>query len=565
MDTNRDKLFLMLTRDYQMRIYNWKTMILFLQIAIAFILVGCNKKEAPVPPPPDPCFYNNVDTCLLNAKTKISINLTDEKQTIHSFGASDCWTTKYIGKWGDISKKNKIADYLFSTDTTADGVPKGIGLSLWRFNIGAGSYEQASASGISDEWRREECFLNADGTYNWSKQVGAQWFLTAAKARNVKYVHGFSVSAPVYFTKDGMAHGGGGTSFNIMAGKMPDYAHFLSTVSAHFSFDYISPFNEPQWNWGGANASQEGSAATNTEIATLTKLLGPELQTAGANTKIVVGEAAQLNFITDAYGGDRGDQIYNWFNTASANYVGNIPNVEKAVAGHSYFTTCPDNNLINTRTALLNKKNATDASLGIWQTEFGILGDICGIYNGYPRNTAIDYGLYVAKTIHHDLAFANVNSWSWWLAVSPYDYSDALVYINDPSGNINVNNSKTDGVVSDSKQLWCMGNFSRFDRPGMKRIAASITGIDDATAAGSFMVSAYKDVVAKKIVLVIINISNASKKFTLDGLGAAINISANKFDAYTTTASKSLSRSILAADNINIEAKSVTTLVATYF
>jgi hypothetical protein len=546
-----------------MKINNLNKRMPLLLIAFALLLAGCNK--TPASPSVNACLYNGVDTCLLNAKATISIQLADEKQTIHSFGASDSWTAKYIGKWADESKKNKIADYLFSLDTTADGSPKGIGLSLWRFNIGAGSYEQGGTSGILDEWRREECFLNADGTYNWAKQEGAQWFLTAAKTRGVKYVHGFSVSAPVYFTKDGMAHGAGGSSFNIGTGKMADYANFLSKVSAHFNFDYISPFNEPQWNWGGANANQEGSAATNTEMAGLAKLLGPALQSASAGTKIILGEAAQLNFITDAYGTDRGDQIYNWFNNTSANYLGNVAQVEKVVAGHSYFTTCPDNNLIATRTALNNKRNATDPSLGIWQTEFGILGDVCGKYNGYPRHTTIDYGLYVAKTIHHDLSFANVNSWSWWLAINPYDYSDGLVYINDPSGNINVSGCKMDGMVLDSKQLWCMGNYSRFVRPGMKRVSASIAGIDDAMAAGSFMVSAYKDVSNKKLVLVMINMSDKSKKFTIEGLGSSIHITGNTFDVYTTTATKNLARSVLPADNIIIEAKSVTTLSANYF
>ena len=531
----------------------------------SFSLTGCSKKQAPSPPPPNPCFYNGVDTCLLNAKTNININLSDEKQVIHSFGASDCWTTKFIGKWTNESKKNAIADYLFSTDTIANGSPKGIGLSQWRFNIGAGSYEQGTASGIPDEWRREECFLTNTGTYDWSKQQGAQWFLNAAKARNVKYTLGFAISAPVFITADGKAHGGGGKSFNLLPGKMDDYANFLTTVSKHFNFDYVSPFNEPQWNWGGANAGQEGSAATNVEIANLTKLLGPKLQTAGSSTRVVVGEAAQLNFMTGAYDNGRGDQVTDWFNNSSANYIGNVPNVDKTISGHSYFTTCPDDNLISVRAALANKRNGVDPSLGIWQTEFGILGDICGKYNGYPRNTSMDYGLYVAKTIHHDLVFANVNSWSWWLAVSPYDYSDALVYVNDPSGNINVTNSKTDGIVSDSKQLWCMGNFSRFVRPGMKRVSATINGIDDATAAGSFMISTYKDIPTKKIVIVIINIGNTAKKFAINGLGSVINITGNKLDTYTTAGSKNLARSISSADNINIEPKSVTTLVGNYF
>ena len=37
-------------------------------------------------------------------------------QTIHSFGASDCWRTQYIGKNWPLEKRNAIADYLFSSD-----------------------------------------------------------------------------------------------------------------------------------------------------------------------------------------------------------------------------------------------------------------------------------------------------------------------------------------------------------------------------------------------------------------------------------------------------------------
>jgi len=530
-------------------------------LLLFFLSLGCNKKSAPSP---NPCYYNGADTCLANAPLKLTIDLTVEKQTIHSFGASDCWSAKFIGKWADINKKNQVADYLFSTDTLPDGSPRGIGLSLWRFNIGAGSYEQGAASGIPDEWRREECFLQPDGSYDWNKQAGQQWFLSAAKSRNVKYTLGFAVSAPVSITKDGRAHGSGGNSFNIATGKMTDYARFLTAVAGHFKFDYISPFNEPQWNWGSGSPSQEGSAATNTEISTLVKMLGPQMAAGGIASKIVVGEAAQLNFFTDPYDNYRGDQLNDWFNAGSGNYIGTTPQVEQVVSGHGYFTTCPDNNLISLRKALWDKKNQVNPALNIWQTEFGILGDICGKYNGYPRNTSIDYGLYVAKIIHHDLVFAQVSSWQWWLAMGPYDYSDALVCISDPNGSVNPDNSKTSGVVSDSKQLWCMGNFSRFIRPGMKRVIAAMNGMDEITAAGSLMVSAYKDAGTKNIVIVIVNTSNSSRKIILDGAISAAAIKGNRFDTYTTTASKSLGRATTAADNIMVEAMSVTTFAGYY-
>ena len=87
---------------------------------------------------------------------------------------------------------------------------------------------------------------------------------------------------------------------------------------------------------------------------------------------------------------------------------------------------------------------------------------------------------------------------------------------------------------------------------------------DDNSAAGSQMISAYKDVVSKKLVFVIVNMSSNSKAFRLAGLGSTIKIAGNKFDVYTTTATKSLSRSVAAVDNIPVEGKSVTTLTGLY-
>ena len=57
-------------------------------------------------------------------------------QQIDNFSASDAWSMHIIGKWPQ-EKQNQVADWLFSTENDANGKPKGIGLSLWRFNVGA--------------------------------------------------------------------------------------------------------------------------------------------------------------------------------------------------------------------------------------------------------------------------------------------------------------------------------------------------------------------------------------------------------------------------------------------
>lgn len=532
----------------------------------AAVLVGECKKSGGAVPPPDngkSCFYNGVDTCnKAQAKLTLAVDLSKIQQTIHSFGASDGWTCKFIGKWADLTRKNKVADMLFSMDTLVDGTPKGIGLSLWRMNIGAGSFEQGDTSQIGTDWRREECFLNADGTYNWDKEAGGRWFLQAARQRGVKYSLGFALSPPVWMTKNVRAFNSSGTtSFNIADGRMGDYADFLAQVAAHLQFDYISPVNEPQWTWGAASgASQEGSQAQNSEIADMVKALSGKLSALAPASKVVVGEAGQLDFLYGRNNDGRGDQINQFFSPSSSNYIGNLSNTLHAISAHSYYTTCPDDNLVNIRQQVAARMKQVDPSLEVWQSEFGILGNICNVYNGSPRTTNIDYGLYVAKTIHHDLTVAGVTSWQWWLAVSPYNYSDGLVYINDPSGNINVDNCKQDGTVLDSKQLWSMGNYSRFIRPGMKRVAATIQGLDNpVTAAGSLMVSAYKDETAKKLVMVVVNVTTQQATLQLSGVNGV-----TRLDEYLTDNSNSLKRTQTSPGSIVIAPKAIVTLTGTY-
>jgi len=432
----------------------------------------------------------------------VTIDPAKTFQTIDHFGASDAWSCQFIGKWPD-AKRNVMADLLFSRDTLASGQPKGIGLSLWRFNIGAGTAEQGDASGIKDAWRRAEGFLSDDGSYNWEKQAGQLWFLTAAKQRGVNEFLAFPNSPPVQLTtnKKGFANNG---KTNLTTSNFQAYANYISDVivgvknKTGILFDYISPMNEPQWDW--SDGGQEGTPFYNNEIASVTRYLSGALLKNNLTTQINVAEAGQIDYLYSAFNKTgRGDQITAFFNKNSPDYIGQLPNLYKAISGHSYFTTSPYKEAVKKRQQLaVALKSSPD--LKYWMSEYCILGDNDGEIKGEGRNLGIDPALYVGKLIHNDLVNANASGWHWWIAISPYDYKDGLIY---------VDKNKTDGSFTASKMLWALGNFSQFIRPGAVRVEAE-SGADQT----GLLVSSYLNE-NNQLVTVIVNENNQPSEISL--------------------------------------------------
>lgn len=401
------------------------------------------------------------------------IETSESHQIMQHFGASDAWTMQYLGLWPQ-EKQDRIADWLFSMENDADGKPKGIGLSLWRFNLGAGSTEQGEESRISSSWTRTECFLQPDGTYSWDKQKGQRSFLRLAKERGVNSFLAFLNSPPVYFTQNGLAtNTGRDGTFNLKPDCYEKHARFIADVLQGIKehdgimFDYICPFNEPDgsWNWVGSN--QEGSPATNNEIARMVRCLNDELVSRRMDTKILISESADYNYLFRVHGhGDwrRSCQIQSFFSPDSTDtYIGNLRNVPHLIVGHSYWTNTPLDNLRNIRCMLadtLKKYN-----LDFWQTEVCIMSNDEEIGGGGGFDRTMKTALYVGRVIHHDIVYGGASGWHWWRAVGE-DYKDGLIreYSDPPY---------LDGRVEDSKLMWVLGNYSRFIRPGAVRLGVS--------------------------------------------------------------------------------------------
>ena len=503
---------------------------------------------------------------------ELTINLDMSLQTMEGFGASDAWQCNNIGKNWPIEKRNAIADLLFSKEVDSEGNPKGIGLSLWRFNLGAGSTEQGDASDITDEWRRTECFTTDGLTYDMSKQEGQVWFMKAAKNRGVDKLLAFTNSAPVYLTQNGKAHASINTFYNLKDGKMPELADFwvnaiekLNTVH-NLTIDYVSPFNEPQYEWDGSG--QEGSPASNANIYSFVKILSSKLQEKGLNSKIVVGEAGAFEPLYKTVSGkeNRSNQIDYFFAPNSTKNIAGLSNVKKTISGHSYWQVWPLSEMISSRKALANRASSI-SGLSVWASEYSILENpgTAELPDGAGpgRDLGMRTALWVARIISTDISIGGVTSWQWWTAVSRGDYKDGLVYVDNgiTEGAGDANYCKFDGFVRDSKTLWTLGNFSFFVKPGMQRIL--IPNLNNESAITDTMITAYKDEVNKKIVIVAVNMSESTRVYNLNLSGG--KIVDNKLTPYVTSATMSLKKlAAVNTDNVEIPARSVVTYVGNY-
>lgn len=488
-------------------------------------------------------------------------------QTIDGFGASDAWRAQFVGKNWPIAKRNRIADLLFSRENDEKDNPKGIGLSIWRFYLSSGTAEQGEASHIGNPWRRGECFLTADGRYDWSKHEGQRWFLQAARKRGVEEFLAFPNAAPVHLSNNGKGYATkGDIHFNVKPGRMDDYAKYLVDVIEHFSrqgicFDYLSPINEPQWNWDGPG--QEGTPALNEEIYAFVRYLSHGLSARGLKTKIVIGEAGtighasmSMDFIGMTSDG-RDDQARFFFSKKSPFYIGNLPNVEKTISAHSYHSVWPLDKQVQYRHMVREALNAANPELGYWMSEYCILQKNDEIGGGGGRDLTMKTALYVARIIHNDLTLCNAKSWQWWTAITQCDFKDGLVYLDDGSkgdtGRMggDVESLQYDGVVRESKLLWVLGNYARFVRPGMKRIECSLS--QEQSVEDGLLVSAYVNVKKGHVVYVLTNLSEHEREVTVGP--------DKQVEVYTTDKKENLELSFQSLNNINIPERSVVTIV----
>lgn len=365
-------------------------------------------------------------------------------QTMQGFGASGAWWPNDLVHFRP-EVQQAVADLLFG--------PRGIALSVYRFNIGGGGV------GVSHPGHATETFLVSPGVYDWSRDPGGRLFLRLAAERRVPILIGFVNSAPSPWTTNGESRGG-----ELQPEAIPAFAEYLADVVAHFhdaegiTLSYVSPMNEPNYTF--ADGFQEGMAVPVEHRAALVHALGKELAARASYCRVIADESSRVgeHFMRD---------VPRWLS---------VPGTSEHVAAlalHRY-------DFANDLPLRLAREFAEDRGKALWSTEICCIDSRTGTW-GAQYDPTIKSALMMAHMIWQGLTVANDAAFHWWLACSSVigtdpasdpdaasrendtGWNDGLLYY-DPNYAENGNQQ-----IYPTKRYFALGNFSRYVRPGDRR------------------------------------------------------------------------------------------------
>ncbi|MET9083933.1 glycoside hydrolase [Streptomyces sp. NPDC004237] len=361
-------------------------------------------------------------------------------QTIDDIGASGAWWVNDLQHFSP-AVQARVAKLLFSK--------QGLDLSSYRYNIGGGG------AAVTTPARAAEDFLNADGSYDWSKDKGGRTFLKYAARYGVQDLIGFVNSAPAQWTTNGQSCGG-----QLKTENEGDYAKYVADVTDHFArqgvrLDYVSPFNEPDNDFG--SCGQEGMKVTVDQRDDIVRALGAEQRARHQKTSIIADESSQTTqFVSE---------LPQWISQPdTAQYV-------SALAHHTYN---------NPSDGQLGNVYETSRSVGkkSWASEICCFGKGSTGWN-QEYDPTIDNALLLSRIIYKDFASAHDSAFQWWVALaSGYGsdptarndegWNDGLIYY-DPDYATNGNQS-----LYFTKRYYALGQYSKFVTPGS--VAHNVTG-----------------------------------------------------------------------------------------
>jgi glucuronoarabinoxylan endo-1,4-beta-xylanase len=288
-----------------------------------------------------------------------------------------------------------------------------------------------------------------------------------AGERGAKVMASFFSAPAGYKTNESVSNGGHllTAEYDAWAKTMADFSADLYAHTGHHLFA-LSIQNESDFA-----APYASMLYTTAEMTAFIKVLGPKLASLDPRPKLMAPEVMTWSNASGFFSHILSDP-------AAAPYL-------DLIAVHQYGGV-----------AL-----STTAARPVWQTEMSGIRD--------KWDPTITHALTVAQWIHDALTAGNASAWLyWWLVGQAHDNQGLIGWDGD-----------VPGPPTMTKRLYTLGNYSKFVRPGWKRV-----GVLGAPARLS--ITAFRNIDRRAFAIVVVNGSRSDSTLTvnLSGLPAATSV-----------------------------------------
>lgn len=360
----------------------------------------------------------------------VSVNPKTQFQEVDGFGASQAFqrAEDIFGKYGlPAVNQSLVLDLLYNKEV-------GAGFTILRNGIGSSNTSDSNFMNSIEPTNPGG--PNAKPDYVWDHYNSGQFPLAQqAYARGLQTLYADAWSAPGYMkTNDDENNGGylcGVTNESCASGDwMQAYANYLVQYARFYKesgvdVTHLGFLNEPQFA-----ATYAGMLSNGTQAADFIRLLAKTIKKSGLDLKINC---------CDGIGWDDQEAMMAGLEAGpdpAINYL-------DVVTGHGYDSA-------PTYPLSTNKKT--------WLTEWA---DLSGGFTPYTfyNNGGPGEGLTWANHIQVALRDAGVSGFLYWIGAENSTTNSGLINL--------INNE-----VIPSKRFWAFAQFSKFVRPGARRIAA---------------------------------------------------------------------------------------------
>lgn len=343
--------------------------------------------------------------------TTVSVDFSQQKQTIEGFGASITWVAQDFPNFS-AANQTAIMDALYNTSVPSAGLSWiRVGTMLCQFNPSSGTYN------FNDSTIQSEV--------NWVKRVNSTYGATKVFA---------STWTPPAWMKSNNSCSNGGS---LLTQYYPDFSNTVvswlqnwkSAVGSEVAVESLQ--NEPD-----QSTSYDSCTYTTSQINSVsTGYLVPAMKNAGLTSLFTVPEPA----------------VYGGSSYYASNWATPILSDNVMASDVSFMSTHGYGQLQN-----LSQPCTVCQQYGkeIWQTE------VMKSNTGYTGT--ITDGQTWSTSIYQALNQGGFSAWFYWWAMN---------YTNDNQGLINY--SQSTWTYQIPKRLYTIGNFSRWIRPGSKLLVST--------------------------------------------------------------------------------------------